>query len=66
MANKKKRNKRYQGVDSVQTPATIKVSAPDRSRFGNWFHDNYKTLTLRGMQLGIALIIGGAIYFIFF
>lgn len=66
MANKKKRNKRYQGVDAVQTPAAIKVTAPDRSKLGQWFHENYRTITIRGMQLGVALIVGGAIYYIFF
>ena len=66
MANKKKRSKRYQGVDAVQTPATIKVTAPDRSKPAEWFHDNRQTIAIRGAQLGLALIVGGAAYYIFF
>ena len=66
MANKKKRNKRYHGVDAVQTPTTIKVTAPNRSKPSQWFHENRQQIAVRLFQLGLLLIVGGAIFFIFF
>ncbi len=66
MANKKKRNKKYQGVDAVQTPGLIKVTAPNRSKAGQWFHDNRQRVAVRLLQIGLVLIIGGVIYLIFF
>ncbi len=66
MANKKKRNKKYRGSDSVQTPATIKITAPNRSKPAQWFHENRQRVAVRLFQLGLALIVGGAIYYIIF
>lgn len=62
---KKKRNKKYKGVDSVQTPAVIKVKAPDRSKAGEWFHENRQIIATRFIQIGLALVVSGLIYFIF-
>jgi len=66
MANKKKRNKKYRGNDSVQTPATIKIVAPDRSKPAEWFHENRQRVAVRLFQLGLVLIIGSIIYYIIF
>ena len=65
MASKKKRNKKYQGIDASETPSVIKVKAPERSKFGEWFHENKQTVFIRIAQIGAILIIGSAIYLIF-
>lgn len=66
MANKKKRNKKYRGADAVHTPSTIKITAPNRSKLAEWFHENRQRIAARLFQLGLALVIGGAIYYIVF
>ncbi len=66
MANKKKRTKKYKGTESVQTPAAIKITAPDRSKPGQWYYENRQRLATRMFQLGLVLIVGGAVYYIIF
>ncbi len=66
MANKKKRNKKYRGNDSVQTPVTIKITAPDRSKPAQWFYENRQKVAIRLFQLGLILLVGAITYFIIF
>lgn len=65
MASKKKRNKKYRGEDATQNPSVIKVTAPDRSAFGQWFHDNKQKVIIRTVQIVALLLIILAIYWIF-
>jgi hypothetical protein len=47
MANKvkKKRNKQYRGVDAAMTkPAVTRISAANRSKFGQWWFERKRVL----------------------
>ena len=57
MANKqkKKRNKRYHGIDAkVTTPSVVRVSAEERSRFKEWW-------LVYGQLVRMAAIVVGAL-----
>lgn len=44
---KKKRNKKYTGVDAAtKRPSITRVSAVNRSRFGQWRHDHQRQLSI--------------------
>lgn len=43
---KKKRNKKYTGVDAATKRPSITVSAVNRSRFGQWRHDHQRQLSI--------------------
>lgn len=61
MANKqkKKRNKRYQGIDAkVTTPSVVRVSAEERSRFKEWW------MTYGQLVRVAAIIVGGVLLLI--
>lgn len=57
MANKakKKRNKKYQGVDAAVTkPSVTRVSAVSRSKIGQYWFDNKKIL--KPVLIGSAVV----------
>lgn len=55
---KKKRNKKYSGVDAANNrPTVIKMQAVSRSKFGQWFYER-KTIIKTG---GIILLVVAAI-----
>jgi hypothetical protein len=54
---KKKRVKKYAGQDVAVTKTTVtRVTAPDRSKFGEWFNENRKRIAGYGIVLGLGLI----------
>lgn len=60
MANKqkKKRNKRYQGVDAkVTTPSVVRVSAEERSRFKEWWLTYGQLARVAGVLIGGVLLL---------
>lgn len=68
MANKqkKKRTKKYQGVDAkVSTPTVTRVSAEERSRFKEWWLQYRQLVRIGGTAAGIvgvlALLVIGII-----
>jgi hypothetical protein len=66
MASKKKRNKKYRGRDAVQEPSTIRVKAPERSKLGNWYHDNKQKIIIRSIQAIFVFLVVLITYWIFF
>ncbi len=66
MATKKKRNKKYRGRDAAQNPSTIKVKAPERSKLGNWFHDNKQKVIIRTIQALFVFLAVLITYWLFF
>lgn len=62
---KKKRNKRYTGEYAAVTKKTVtRVSAPERSKIGEWWHENRKDIAARGVLLGIGLILVGIVWLV--
>lgn len=62
---KKKRNKRYTGQDAAVTMTTVtRITAPDRSRRQEWWHENRKGIAARGIFVGALLILIGIIWFL--
>jgi hypothetical protein len=60
MANKqkKKRTKKYSGVDArVTTPLVTRVSAEERSRFKEWWLTYGQLTRLIGIVLGILAVL---------
>lgn len=60
MANKqkKKRNKRYQGIDAkVTTPSVVRVSAEERSRFKEWWLVYGQLTRMAGIVVGAVLLL---------
>jgi hypothetical protein len=60
MANKqkKKRNKKYQGVDAkVTSPSIVRVSAEERSRFKEWWLTYRPIARVVGVLVGILFVI---------
>jgi hypothetical protein len=60
MANKqkKKRNKRYQGVDAkVTTPSVVRVSAEERSRFKEWWLVYGQLVRMGAIVVGAILLL---------
>ena len=60
MANrqKKKRNKKYQGVDAkVSTPMVTRVSAEERSRFKEWWLQYRQLVRFAAAALGILVVL---------
>ena len=59
---KKKRNKAYSGADAAVTrPVITRISATNRSRFGQWWFDNKRVvkpvLITSGIVLALIIII---------
>ncbi len=55
---KKKRTKKYQGVDAkVSTPHVLRVSAEERSRFKEWWLVYGQITRLVGIALGILFVV---------
>lgn len=59
---KKKRNKAYTGADAAVTrPVITRISAANRSRFGQWWFDNKRVLKpvliTSGVVLALIIII---------
>jgi len=55
---KKKRNKRYSGVDArVSTPMVTRVSAEERSRFKEWWLVYGRLVRAGAIALGIVLVL---------
>ena len=55
---KKKRTKKYQGVDAkVTAPQVLRVSAEERSRFKEWWLTYGQVTRLAAIALGILLVI---------
>ncbi len=63
---KKKRNKKYRGEGSAVAPPTIRISAPDRSKFGQWWFDNKKATLARLATLAIVGLISWLVWWIVF
>ena len=56
--NKKKRNKQYTGVDAAVTkPIITRISAVNRSKFGQWWFDNKAKLKPILIAVGVVLFI---------
>jgi hypothetical protein len=55
---KKKRNKAYTGADAAVTrPVITRISAANRSRFGQWWFDNKRVLKPVLITSGIVLAL---------
>ena len=55
---KKKRNKKYQGVDAkVSTPLVTRVSAEERSRFKEWWLAYGQLVRIFGTITGILFVL---------
>jgi hypothetical protein len=55
---KKKRTKKYQGVDArVSAPLVTRVSAEERSRFKEWWLTYGQVTRLAAIALGILLVV---------
>lgn len=55
---KKKRNKKYQGVDArVSTPTVTRVSAEERSRFKEWWLVYGRLTKFIGAAVGIVIVL---------
>ena len=66
MATKKKRNKKYTGADAAVTRKTVtRISVPDRSPFGKWWHENRKKVSSRLAIIAFILISYGLISLLF-
>jgi cell division protein FtsX len=56
--NKKKRNKQYTGIDAAITkPIITRISAANRSKFGQWWFDRKATLLPIIKTVGIVIFI---------
>lgn len=65
MANKqkKKRNKVYRGADAAVTkPSVTKISAVQRNKPAQWWHDNKRIAKPVGITLAVVLVITWLIY----
>ena len=63
MAQKKKRNKKYTGQDAAVTKTTVtRISAPERSAFGEWWNDNKANVISRVVFYGVVLALIGIIW----
>ena len=61
-AQKKRRTKRYSGEDAAVSGTKVtRVTAPERSRLGEWFHDNKRRLLAYAVIVAIVTIF----YFLF-
>ena len=55
---KKKRNKRYHGIDAkVTTPTIMRVSAEERSAFKEWWLIYGRLVKVIGAVLGIVVLL---------
>jgi len=60
MANKvkKKRNKQYRGSDAAMTrPSVTKISAANRSKLGQWWHERKRVLKPILITAGVIAIV---------
>lgn len=60
MANKvkKKRNKQYRGTDAAMTrPSVTKISAANRSKLGQWWHERKRILKPILIAAGVIAIV---------
>lgn len=57
MAKTKKPRKPYRGRDAAQLPQVIRVEAPERNRWQQWWVDHKQTVIIRLVQLVLALLI---------
>lgn len=60
MANKvkKKRNKQYRGSDAAMTrPSVTKISAANRSKLGQWWHERKRVLKPILIAAGVIAIV---------
>lgn len=56
--SKKKRNKRYSGVDaSLDKPIITKVSAVNRTKLGQWWFDRKKVLKPIIITIGVVILV---------
>lgn len=56
--NKKKRNKQYTGADAAVTKPTVtRVTAADRSNFGQWWFDHKKLVKTVSIVAGVILLV---------
>ncbi len=65
MANKtkKKRNKQYRGVDAALTkPSVTRISAANRSKFGQWWFERKRILKPVLITVAIALGVSWLIF----
>lgn len=60
MANKqkKKRNKQYRGADAaLERPVVTKISAVNRSKFGQWWFERKRILKPVLIGVGVAVLV---------
>lgn len=60
MANKvkKKRNKQYAGVDAAVTrPSVTRISAANRSKFGQWWFERKRILKPVLITLAVVIVV---------
>lgn len=60
MANKpkKKRNKQYRGADAAMTqPSVTRISAANRSKFGQWWFERKRILKPVLITAAVALVV---------
>lgn len=65
MANKpkKKRNKQYKGAEaSLDRPVVTRISAVNRSKFGQWWFDHKRIAKPVLIASGVILVVGWLIY----
>lgn len=65
MANKvkKKRNKQYRGTDAAMTrPSVTKISAANRSKLGQWWHERKRVLKPILIAAGVIAIVAWLVF----
>ena len=62
-STKRRRSKTYTGEDAAVTGKTVqRISVPDRSKAGQWWHDNKKKVGLRAVTITVLAVISFLIY----
>jgi hypothetical protein len=55
---KKKRNKKYTGIDAaVTTPTIVHVTASNRSKLAQWFYERRQLARPVGIAAAIAIVV---------
>lgn len=55
---KKKRNKAYHGADAaIRVPKVTRIVAPDRNKLQQWWVDNKRAVSTRGIMFGLLLLV---------
>lgn len=60
---KKKRNKAYSGADAASaSPTVTRISAVNRSKFGQWWFDNKKVVRPIAIAAVVVIVVGWLLY----